>query len=903
MYSVKPIGIDIKNNDRDCLDGSLQESINMQWRDGAFKPIPERLVSDIDTTGYNHIILHKVSDENTINVLGFNSGESDGMFLAFDLASFLGGHADGDNMLDWFGTITDGVYAAKGTVVHIAFARTTGMSFTILNGLIYFMGDGSSTEEQYYFRLQYNQDDSTYGLYDMYKWKTLIPYYPLQAGVLIKAPKKAHNILSTCGVVLFRFALVLKSGEVVLPSPIYAVTMFGLNRSDDDIIKDTPIQNIHTAISLNLQFADTGLFSEEISAINVYASTPFYKTKLGGSIYSGVYEKEFVYLPDAGTIQTLSEQPFYLIKTVSEYSTAFKVLLRAGLLDDDLVFDFGTDYYSIDATTIAAGEIMPVDSFSYHRIFGKIGSYNGRLDIIRPVTVLSGGHIRALATTGSNSFQGYDISTEDGAQKNVISAIDKKITVDTGWYLSATIIRGILSYPDYRATAVGIYYAGSPSEMLYPKSRKNASCNLSCVFGFSLTDTVRSLVGMSIDTEIGDSSKLDAAINYDCVFSYLWYTTESVTDLTPRVGKYSSDNRLQFAQIGEFRVWPALNSYRIGEGKVMALGTGSVNPTESFVISPIIIGTTDGIYTINLDPTGNNFISSITKTKNIPMISEEILEIDNNILFVGDQGLMVFSNGDIQNLTKDYFPQQGTGNFPEQESVFGGYNSLFPDFFEGDGNPFVLGDIVVYMKGALLAFDGRRENIWCSNPDYNFSLVFNLSSKQWSMSTLVFYEKPELYSILKTDEGEIYSRYMVKSALNDNLLILSGEDPNTEVFYHILTRPIKFMNGKVTADDFKVLPRMISRTVLIRGTSGGYLAFGLWGQQEVNKFKKSIPLALKKDDRSGTWPDNTRYHIPINCRKGKYKTITVLQSGKVLPESYISSFDFDIYLTDNNKMR
>jgi len=64
MYTVKPKGINIRQIDRDVEDGFLQESINLQWRDGSYKPIPERLSSEIsDTSGKDEIIMHKVSDE------------------------------------------------------------------------------------------------------------------------------------------------------------------------------------------------------------------------------------------------------------------------------------------------------------------------------------------------------------------------------------------------------------------------------------------------------------------------------------------------------------------------------------------------------------------------------------------------------------------------------------------------------------------------------------------------------------------------------------------------------------------------------------------------------------------------------------------------------------------------
>jgi len=897
MYSVKPIGINIKDNDRDVPDGSLLESINMQWRDGAFKPIPERIVSEINASGYRTIILHKVGDENQINVLGFNQGASSGSFLAFDLAGYFGGEATGGNILEWFGTITDGVYHSK-TVTQMQFVKTPGMTFTILNGLIYFMGDGSSLDEQYYLKLEFNESTGEYSLYDMYAWKSLIPFYPYQSTLGLLATKNTYQAFSQCGTILIRFALVLKTGEVVLHSPIYGFLLYGLNRSADVIKKDDLIENIHSIVNMNLSFADTTLFDQEVSAINIYASTPYYQTKFIADCvgnYSTVTVAKDTDIK--GNFRQKAEDNFYLIKTINGPIVNEKILLTVGNFDTDITLPIiapflETIYTKIDLTTIAAGEIMPVDNFSYHKLYGKITSYNGRLVIKRPTTVLSGGHMRALATMTGNSNEAFSMVTEDGKLDGISYAMDKSVVFGS---TTITLTRGLLSYPDSRATLAGVNSSVTPEIRMF-KMRKNNAHNLACCFDISQASFDNLF---TIQENAPDTSLLKTGTNYTVFVQYDGFDNEIQPTVADANVKYSSENRIQFSQAGEYKVWPALNSYRIGEGKVMNLGTGSVNPSESQVISPIIIGTTDGIYTINLDPMGNNFIASITKTKNIPFISEEILEIDNSILFVSDQGLMVFSNGDIQNLTADYFPQQGDGNYPERESIFEDYDLLTSDFFGAGGNPYELNDIVTYLKGSLLAFDARRNNIWCSNSKYNFSLVYNLNLGQWGMSTLVFNEKQELFSIIDTADGEIYSRYLIKSASNNNLLILSGEDLTKEVFYHILTRPIKFQN----TDSYKVLPRMISRSLLVRSSVAGYLAIGLWGQQEVNKFRKSFQLAIKKDNRNTTFQSNIRYHIPVDCRKGKYKTITLLQSGKGLPESYISSFDFDIYLVDNTKMR
>jgi len=717
-----------------------------------------------------------------------------------------------------------------------------------------------------------------------------------------------------------------------------------------------------------------------VSAINIYASTADYESKFLQD-YSDTYTVAYLLgeTDIKGKLSKKAEEPFYLVKTISAPTSKEKLMLSVGSFDTDILFPTPTYTYSkVDITSIASGELMPVDNFTYHKLYGKITSYNGRIVVKRPTTILSGGHIRSLATKDVESNESFSIITEDGTLEGVSYYVDKAIEFTTNGIKT----RGILSYPDIRASQIGASEVLGEDIRLY-KCRKNVLHNLSC--NFDMFSAKENTVTLTVDT---DPLKLNATTDYCVYISYdnsipstggnhviyqvpsgqidgrdtfevpeqidllritsarsttniyvqdedyiidnagtggngrfiftvapvddiiLRYYTAIITPASPEIPtispsvldanvKYSSENRIQFSQAGEFKVWPALNSYRIGEGKVMSLGIGSVDPSDSQVISPIIIGTTDGTYTINLDPSGTNFIASITKTKNIPFISEEILEIDNNILFVSDRGLMVFSNGDIQNLTTNFFPQQGSGGFPVTDSIFSGYNLLTSEFLGGMGNPYQLDDIVTYMRGALLAYDGRRRNVWCSNPTYNFSLVYNLDVAQWCMSTTVFSQKMDFFSIINTPDFELYTQYMIKLVGNNTLAILSGEDLTKEVFYHILTRPIKSQY----VDDYKVLSRAMIRTLLVRKSSAGYVYLGLWGQQDIDRNKKSIPIVLKKDNRTSVFPNNIRYHLPINCRKGKYKSLTILQGGKALPESYISSFDLDISLVDNKKLR
>lgn len=868
MYTVRPKGINIKDNERNVPDGFLQESINLQWKDGSYMPIPERLSTDIPINpSTSNIIMHKVSDEDQINVLTIGTS----------------------GVLQWYGKIVDGVYSSSPVVI-TGFPTITdidSLSFTILNGLVYFM----SVTQEFYYRLQYNETDEAYEVKDMYAWKSLIPYFPqsgIYSGVLPQGTD-TNVLLSQCGVILIRFTLVLNTGEEVLHTPIYAYDLLALNTGTSAIANDVDLTNIHTIINTDLDFADVSLLEEEVSAINIYASIAYYVTKTGGGATPiPNYRAPFGSENSKGQIQKLAEEPFYLVKTIEKpgsSSTDKNILFFVDGFDAEIEYA-ANDLSKIDISTIAAGSVMPVDNFSYHKIFGEITSNNGRLIISNPKTVLSNGHIRALSLNKTASSVGYFINTEDGDLQGVGYSLDTRLSE----VLGNTEGRGILSYPDSRASYVGgNIISTSPAPVPLYKTRANKAHNLSCAFNFEGVGTSTRTVGTS-----GTDFVWTIGTSMTLIYGVEDISEIGAAGIDPLF--YTSENRLQFSEIGEFSVWPAINSYRVGEGKIVFTGSNAVDPANADYIAPLFVGTSDGIYTVNFDPTGVNLIQSITRAARLPAISDKNIVIDQNLVYVSDKGLEVISNAKSKNITKDYFPEQGNGGFPAANDVYPDYNLL--TWFSGSGaNPYLLTDIVDYMKGALFAYDGRRNNVWCSNPTKNFSLIYNLETKLWTMSTSVITEVIDYNGLINTSEGEIFSRYFVR--IGGSIDILSGEDTTQQVNVHLLTRPIKMRSP----EQYKKIQRLMSRCELYRANSSGELMFGLWGKQDINKDKQSITLAAYRDSSSAKWPNNIRQNIPVGRMKGKYKTITILQSGTLLPNSSIDGYEIVAIPVENNILR
>lgn len=854
MYIVKPKGINTRQTERDVADGFLQESINLQWRDGAYRPIPERLPSGIlKGNNVQEIILHKVDDEDNINVLKFFNG-----------------------YLYWYGTISNGIYDEFLVPISIAdVPRTTdfnSLSFTILNSVLYLM----NSKDGFYYSVQFNEPNQDYEAKDMYAWKSLIPYFPYQEDVLFQQDSTATQLFqfNRCGMTLIRFALVLKTGEVVLHSPCYPYYIYGLDFSEENTLGNGDvIKNIHTFINMNMEYNNMAIFEDTVSAINIYSTIPTYYTEYT-KVNSGITGLEFGDADVKGETQKLAESPFYLIKTIEEPSDE-RILLSVG----DMEFiPSGIEYSKVNIETVAAGEVMPVDNFSYHKLFGVLSSENGRIIVNSPKTILSRGYIKSLAYLDGACEQGFEISTEDGSLKGLTYSVDKTMEFSTDF----TYYRGLLSYPDAQATYVG---SGDFSGVRLFKSRANNAHNMACVFDFKFLSNPR-------ESSVYDSGNA----RWDLELSYstgLIYGNPSKTEpLSPTEVDvfYSSENRFQFSEAGEFTVWPAINSYRVG-GKIMFVGSNSVDPANMDYLAPLLIGTTDGVYTVNFDVTGATLIQSITKAANMPALSKENISIDQNLIYVSDKGLISINSGQLLNLTSDFFPDHGGSVF--NSDILPNYELLT---FFGENNPYQLGDIVEYMKGAKFAYDGRRNNLWCCNSEKGFSLVFNLVTKQWDVSTYVFSQVVDLFGLMNTtQEGEIYSRYLTLN-MNDGYDILSGEDSLTEVDTHLLTRAIKIQ----TPDQYKKIQRLISRCELYKSTEDANFTLGIWGKQDLNITKQQLPLVAIKDDK---FINDVRQDIPIGRQKGKYKVLTILQGGKILPSSSLNGFEIVAIPVDNNILR
>jgi hypothetical protein len=768
-------GIDRRPQDS-VADGTLLDIINMRFTNNALRPVPPKAVMTGTVPGFVIKYKHVIS-ETKYAYWGIISGH-----LAYAL--YINDVYDSANLT--FQDITgDALFSNMGNVCLIS-DLDQEKSFVMLfdhNSNTYRPFDAFLPDMPHlsYQRVAHNADDESkseeldWGTYSDADYTRCEDAFKGMAQDCLSRKNKlgylTGRFLIRCAWELFDGSIVCHSTPQYLTvSEIEALFHGGAHMWPNVKFTGYTLQYMLDIAAADLATVKTQ-FAGIVTSLNIYLSKPQPLRETRPSAWT----------PDQWYSMTIpdgfgSGNIYNHVKDEVIYFELVKINLT------DLIAETWANASVSDASTLTSGIVLPAGNLSVHRLFGKsLFSYNQRIffgnikNTLFQGTTLRGSLYPGSANTpGAEYFIGYsyDIDTPDGIKR-----------VFTGWQSCTYYATGtgnihftthdhVLGYPDARAKKWNIWYKNGAGIIRH--------CILSGGARNIQDIPMTSLYGMNFSFVLPvDHLDLDS---WGCVDGVEGdWPIEAINESKD----YWDGDRIQACEFQNPYYYPAINSYRV-EGFILGMATNVVPLSlGQFGEYPIFVFTNQGIWTLSMG-SGVTLIQNISPLSGVICTnSKSIIGIDGGVIFQSNEGLMIISGKNPVSISDPIIgpPASPLTGQLDYEKCINNPNTYQPKAFI-DGISFE-----TYANDANIAFvnvnlpNSLEKEIIISNPNYNYSYVYNLIAKSW-------YRITQSWDNLIHDFPKTYgSKYSGGSySLND----LTLEQTNQQILTHIETRSMKF---------------------------------------------------------------------------------------------------------------
>jgi len=692
------------------------------------------------------------------------------------------------------------------------------------------------------------------------------------AWVLAKIEKEAKY--SFTGPVVLRFAWELVDGTIVKQSaPLYTSSSYLELLTADSIRWHGRWLQLTTTTSPTVLVDIATQWKGVIKNFNIYAMRPVAPVEGTSDI-----------LPLFKDPSLADDSDYYLIQSTPVDGGAFAIL----------------HYLIDDFREIETFPVMPADNFSHHTLFAaSLFPYNERIfmgnvrvgiyDNFSPEIFLepiTGGVTGADYTV----YFEVDLNTSDG--KKTI----RKGCTTINYYKSSSEptvhafkIRRYLAYPDARATVIRIIIdpvlSGTAKIVATLKLTPNNLLNFAYYNQPSATSPVT----------YGEYQFVGPITTYfDAVYATIADT-------------YDDLNRIQATEQSNPFYYPAINSYRIGNGKILGMSTNAEALSQGqFGQFPIFCFTSDGIWTMNIgsgDPLISTIVSISREVCNNPA---SITQIDGGTAFTTERGLHIISGP-----TPVEISELAEGNHLSRLTGTVNYTAIAnnPNLYQVQAYLCNI-PLLSYFSGAHIGWDHIHKELVVSNPTKAYSWVFSLKAKVWFKVSETWerfiMDYPRTYGyraiisegggdpilasstdVSSSDDSILASEEYTGSTVNNYLCDLSQEDFSELVPVHMETRPMK-----LSATRYKKIHRMLI---------AGMVYDSLDNPFSVNLFGSPDDKSWYLLNSSNTFASRNRLLIGRTTFSCQYFILVI--GGKVDEEAYFTHLEVDFEERYNNKLR
>jgi hypothetical protein len=434
-----------------------------------------------------------------------------------------------------------------------------------------------------------------------------------------------------------------------------------------------------------------------IKGLNIYMSRPLNPYKVDVAPLTLVTNNEEVeYINDLDILksQLIENASYRLIKKYKIDS------LETGILTSKL--EIGN---VSDIETLAA---MPIDNFTHHKIYPQNDFiYNSRLFLGDLKTYLYKGYSPAMFVTDQGlthaSLGDYDIYFEvtlkdiDGTRTVLSDEVNFEWSVEAENTPYFTM-KEFFSYPDSRATSLTIWLKiGSNNHNMGEYAlTAHPTLNMSYLIWDGTIFT--------FDFGAADTAPTESNIILD-------------------------RNRIQASYVNNPLYFPAENSYNVGSGIIKGMGTNSLNiETGQFGEYPLYAFASDGIWAMSISRDPSILIDSVKPaSREVCINSKAILPVPGGVVFITGRGVMIISGMDPVRLDQEFendFASPLSGNLDYDDITADGQVADVSDFLETVSYQ-------TFLATAVIGYNYIKEEVFVSNPAYDYSYVFSFASKSW----------------------------------------------------------------------------------------------------------------------------------------------------------------------------
>lgn len=416
------------------------------------------------------------------------------------------------------------------------------------------------------------------------------------------------------------------------------------------------------------------------------------------------YNKEILFS------QILESEPLFLAKSVPPTFAENPVAV---------------DLSELDWNTVINNDTMPSEGLTAHSISAEsISIYNNMAWLCGITTTLSNGINRWFPPDRAD-MTSYTVHYSTIVRISTGAGdIYKRIYINKAWgedeLFDDIHSSAILYYPDARAQEMWVVaHTGSlPSSaaiLLHANLKPHPFYNYAYAIVGNRDDATRSI-------EIGEET-------FDAVFARIKnpkgqvFVVTAHSTYTP-FGKTFSDttydeNRVQVSALNNPFYFPAIQSYRVGSGKVFA-AVPAVSPVseQQFGAYPVYILTDNGIFALEIG--SGVLISRIVPLSIYKAVSSAYDVVGQSILFVSEKGIAAITGREVSII----------GNAIEEAttSPLAGLEAYTAATVSDRWSAF---DYKDFFSKCFFAADRMRDEVLFCAPGYSFTIVYNAASGEW----------------------------------------------------------------------------------------------------------------------------------------------------------------------------